>query len=206
MLIEGLAKNAIVGKQTDIILLDFSKAFDKVNHSKLLWKLHQYGIRGRELAWIRAFLGSRSLQVVIYWEGSESMPVPSGVPQGSVRGLILFFVSIDINDRPDEGRSRVGLFADDTALYLTIDRVTAYANQTLGFIRRNIKIKMPKVREAAYNSLVRSRLEYALAVWDPHTKVQISQIEQVQRRAACWTPSKFDRQSSVTEMVKQLRW
>ena len=41
MLIEDLARGASVGKQTDIILLDFSKAFDKVNHSKLLWKLHQ---------------------------------------------------------------------------------------------------------------------------------------------------------------------
>ena len=58
-------RNVSAGKQTDIILLDFSKAFDKVNHSKLLWKLHQYGIRGHVLDWVRAFLGSRSQQVVI---------------------------------------------------------------------------------------------------------------------------------------------
>ena len=108
-----------MGKQTDIILLDFSKAFYKVNHSKLLWKLHQYGIRGRELAWIRAFLGSRSQQVVIDGEESESIPVTSGVPQGSVLGPILFLVYI--NDLPDEVRSRVRLFADDTALYLTME-------------------------------------------------------------------------------------
>ena len=84
MLIEDLARSASVGKQTDIILLDFPKAFDKVNHSKLLWKLHQYGIRGHVLDWVRAFLGSRSQRVVIDGEESESIPVTSGVPQGSV--------------------------------------------------------------------------------------------------------------------------
>ena len=51
-----------------------------------------------------------------------------------------------------------------------IDPVTANANQTLGFIRRYIKkTKMPKVREAAYNFLVRPQLKYASVVWDPYT-------------------------------------
>ena len=51
MLVDELAKNMQMGKQTDFILLDFSKAFDKVAHKKLLLKLNQYGIRGDTLRW-----------------------------------------------------------------------------------------------------------------------------------------------------------
>ena len=119
MLIKDLARSASVGKQTDIILLDFSKAFDKVNLSKLLWKLHQYSIRGHVLDWVRAFLSSRSQRVVIDGEESESIPVRSGVLQGSVLGPILFLIYI--NDLPEEVCSQVRLFADDTALYLTLE-------------------------------------------------------------------------------------
>ena len=58
-----------------------------------------------------------------------------------------------------------------------IDRIASTANRTLGFVRGNIKSKVSKVRETAYNTLVRPQLEYASAVWDPHNKGQISQIE-----------------------------
>ena len=118
MMIEDLARNVSAGNQTDVILPDFSKAFDKVSHSKLLWKMHQYGIRGKVLSWIQAFLGNRSQQVVIDGEESDSIPVNSGVPQGSVLGPILFLAYI--NDLPGGISSQVRLFADDTALYLTI--------------------------------------------------------------------------------------
>ena len=64
------ARNASTGKQTDLVLLDFSKAFDKVYHSRLLWKFHQYRVRGNSLHWIRAFLGNRSQTVVL--DGEES--------------------------------------------------------------------------------------------------------------------------------------
>ena len=75
-------------------------------------------IRGNALAWIRAFLRNRSQTVVLDGEESGSVPITSGVPQGSVLGRILFLVYI--NDLPDELSSQVRLFADDTSVYLTI--------------------------------------------------------------------------------------
>ena len=118
-LIEDLARKTSQRKQTDLILLDFSKAFDKVNHSKLLLKLHSYGIRNATLRWIRAFLSNRQQKVVVEGEESDSVPVTSGVPQGSVLGPILFLAYI--NDLPQDIVSQVRLFADDTAIYLTLD-------------------------------------------------------------------------------------
>ena len=81
-LIENLARKTSQGKQTDFILLDFSKAFDKVNHSKLTMKLHSYGIRRATFRWIQAFLGNRRQKIVVEGEESDSVPVTSGVLQG----------------------------------------------------------------------------------------------------------------------------
>ena len=87
-----------------------------------------------------------------------------------------------------------------------IHRITGNANSILGFLKRNIKIKLPKVRETAYNTLVRPKLEYASPIWDPHTKDKISQIEKVQRRTARWTTSNYGYRSSVTSMIENIRW
>ena len=113
-LIEDLMRNSLAGSQTDIVLLDFSKAFDKVNHQKLLLKLHRYGIRSPSLKWIQAFLSGRTQTVVLENEKSDTVPVTYGVPQSSVLGPILFLIYI--NDLPDRTRSKVRLFADDTAI------------------------------------------------------------------------------------------
>ena len=81
--------------QTDVIFLDFSKAFDKVPHHLLLLKLEHYGIRGRVLGWITDFLSDHSQRVVCGGYSSEPVSVVSGVPQGSVIGPLLFLIYIN---------------------------------------------------------------------------------------------------------------
>ena len=68
-LVEDLGRQLVTGKQVDLILLNLSKAFDKVSHSKLLFKLSQHGVKGNTLNWIRAFLVGRTQAVVLEWGG-----------------------------------------------------------------------------------------------------------------------------------------
>ena len=118
-LVEDLGRQLVKGKQVDLVLLDFSKAFDKVSHLKLLFKLSQHGVKGNTLNWIRAFLVGRTQAVVLEGESSLEVPVTSGVPQGSVFGPLVFLLYI--NDLPQNIQSQVRLFADDTAVYLRVD-------------------------------------------------------------------------------------
>lgn len=116
--INTLAKSLNNREQTDSILLDFSKAFDKVCHRKLLLKLEHYGIRGALLTWIQDFLSNRSQCVAVRGTLSRRIAVTSGVPQGSVLGPLLFLVYI--NDMPLHVDSSIALFADDAYLYKVI--------------------------------------------------------------------------------------
>jgi len=95
MLVDDLFHSAFKKKQTDLILLDFSKAFDKVSHEKLALKLHDYGIRGPALKWVKGFLDNRHQSVIVNGSSCEPIPVSSGVPQGS--SIILFKCLLKIN-------------------------------------------------------------------------------------------------------------
>ena len=86
MLVYDLLKSVYKKKQTDLMLLDFSKAFDKVSHEKLVLKLHGYGLRGPALKWVKGFLDNRHQSVIVNGSSSEPTPVSSGVPHVSVLG------------------------------------------------------------------------------------------------------------------------
>ena len=271
-------------KQTDLIIMDFAKAFDKVPHRRLLHKLDYYGIRGSTHKWINSWLSGRTQKVVLDGQASDPVPVLSGVPQGSVLGPILFLIFI--NDLPDNIRSSVRLFADDCVLYRNIHsiqdcfilqedltslgqweadwqmkfnvakchsmRVTRHqhhkqilfdyslhnqtlenvqsakylgitisdnmdwgqhiseisskATKTLGFLRRNLAFAPRSTKEVAYKTLVRPKLEYAAPIWSPYSKLQINQVEKVQRTAARWTCRRWRNTSSVGEMLDELEW
>ena len=105
-------------KQTDLIIMDFAKAFDKVPHRRLLHILNYYGIRGSTHTLISSWLSGHSQQVVLDGQASDPVPVLSGVPQGSVLGPILFLIFI--NDLPDNIKSSVRLFVDHCVLYRNI--------------------------------------------------------------------------------------
>ena len=80
------------------------------------------------------------------------------------------------------------------------------ANRVLGFVRRNVKVRSPRIKAQLYKSLVRSRVEYASSIWAPHDAKAIKQVEMVQRRAARWTLNRHHNTSSVSRMLDDLQW
>lgn len=112
------------GDCVDILYLDFAKAFDKVQHKRLLSKLEALNIKGEILAWIKAWLSNRKHRVVLNGKQSDWCAVPCSVPQGSVLGPILFIIYInDIDGCIEDIIALLLKFADDTKVIKRISTV-----------------------------------------------------------------------------------
>ena len=87
-----------------------------------------------------------------------------------------------------------------------ISDIYSKSTKTLGFLRRNLAFAPMSTREVAYKNLVWPKLEYAAPIWSPYSKLQINQVEKVQRTAARWTCMRWRNTSSVGEMLDELVW
>ena len=283
--IEDVAKQVDSGVQTDMIILDFTKAFDTVPHQRLIEKLEHYGVRGNIKAWISSWLTQRHQKVVVNGQQSKSVEVLSGVPQGTVLAPLLFLIYINDIGHSISPSSKLRLFADDTILYSpitseqdtqTLQRdlhnlflwtskwqlsfnlkkcnviritrsispiifnytaqgvpipvvshhpylgvelssnlrwdkhiqiITKKANQTLAFLRRNLGNCPAEVKVSVYKTLIRPHLEYASTVWDPFLVKDVLELEKIQRRAARWVKSCYQRQPGVvSNLLIELGW
>ena len=113
------------GKEVRTVFCDISKAFDRVWHEGLIYKLKAAGVSGDVLRWFQSYLSGRRQRVVLPGSFSEWVYIKAGVPQGSILGPLLFLLYI--NDIVKNIGSNICLFADDTSLFIIVNNPTTAA-------------------------------------------------------------------------------
>ena len=104
------------GEYCGAVFIDLKKAFDTVDHGRLLSRLSHYGIKDKELTWFENYLFGRRQRVIYDSTQSDSQPVVCSVPQGSILGPMLFILLI--NDIDHQLNScKILLYADDTVVF-----------------------------------------------------------------------------------------
>lgn len=121
-LLTDLHKSLHISLDTDAVFIDFTKAFDRVPHKRLLLKINDLNLDYNTTRWIGEFITNRTQSVKLNNYISHPIPVTSGVPQGSVLGPLLFLIYI--NDIETGITSSIRLFADDCVIYRQITNST----------------------------------------------------------------------------------
>ena len=96
------------------------------------------------------------------------------------------------------------LISHDLSWSPHISKLATTASQKLGFLMRNLKGCPKELKKTAYMTVVRSSLDYASTIWDPHLIKDITALEKIQRKAARWITGNFQRHASVTGMLASL--
>ena len=126
-----------------LLLIDFSKAFDMVDHGILLSKLEHYGVRGNILSWFRSYLINRRQYVHVNNHESAVQTLQYGVPQGSILGPLLFILYI--NDMPQVSKLANYIFyADDANIIITADNYDD--------LRSNVNTVLQKINNWVINN------------------------------------------------------
>lgn len=118
-LYNDISKALDEGKEVRAVFCDISKAFDRVWHQGLLYKLSSLGIQGSLLQWFSSYLADRKQRVIVSNTSSTLFNINAGVPQGSILGPLLFLIYI--NDIVTDIEANIRLFADDTSLYIIVE-------------------------------------------------------------------------------------
>ena len=193
-------------RETRAVFLDFSKAFDKVWHEGLLYKLECNGISGNLLKLIRNFLSNRKQRVLLNGKNSEWADISAGVPQGSVLGPLFFLIYI--NDLVDGVRCDVKLFADDTSLFSAVYDVSKTAQDLERDLERvriwawqwKMKFNTEKTEEVIF-SAKRVKPEHPPLSFGNDDVVRKSE----HKHLGMILDSKLDFESHITEAIQKAR-
>ena len=183
LLSDAIKQAMDTGMLTGTVFVDLSKAFDTVDHARLLSKLPIYGILNRELKWFESYLFNRNHFVSFHGAPSEVCSISCGVPQGSILGPVLFVLLI--NDLEFQLKYRqIILYADDAVIY--------FADKDISIIQERLNTDLECISNwFSDNNLIvnlkKSKTECVL--FGTHKKTAQSENFVIRMNGTLWWPT-----------------